>query len=66
MNPSEVDKTFTDRLLKVGKLINIEVVDHLIISEEKYTSLTDNGVIKELQNFGGFEIIDKEKKDLEE
>ncbi|MFL0070262.1 hypothetical protein [Tenacibaculum maritimum] len=46
--------------------MNIEVVDHLIISEEKYTSLTDNGVIKELQNFGGFEIIDKEKKDLEE
>ncbi|MFL0081660.1 JAB domain-containing protein [Tenacibaculum maritimum] len=66
IKPSEADKTFTDKLLKVGKLINIEVVDHLIISEEKYTSLADNGVIKELQNSGTFEIIDKEKKDLEE
>ncbi|CAA0182765.1 DNA repair protein [Tenacibaculum maritimum] len=66
IEPSEADKTFTDKLLKVGKLINIEVVDHLIISEEKYTSLADNGVIKELQNSGAFEIIDREKKDLEE
>ena len=66
IEPSEADKTFTDKLLKVGKLINIEVVDHLIISEEKYTSLADNGVMKELQNSGAFEIVDKEKRDLEE
>ncbi|CAM1369479.1 JAB domain-containing protein [Tenacibaculum xiamenense] len=66
IEPSEADKTFTDKLLKVGKLINIEVVDHLIISEEKYTSLADNGVITKLQNSGAFEIVDKEKKDLEE
>jgi len=66
ITPSESDKKLTDKLLKVGKLINIEVIDHLIISEEKYTSLADNGILKELQNSGAFEIVDKEKKDLEE
>lgn len=66
IEPSKTDKDFTDKILKVGKLINIEVVDHLIISEEKYTSFADNGIITELQNSGAFEIIDKEKKEFAE
>lgn len=66
IEPSKTDKDFTDKILKVGKLINIEVVDHLIISEEKYTSFADNGIITELQKSGAFEIIDKEKKEFAE
>lgn len=66
VTPSKADTSFTDKLLKVGKLINIEVIDHLIITEEKYTSFADNNVIDELQNSGNFEIVDKERKDLEE
>lgn len=66
IEPSKDDKAFTDKMLKVGKLINIDVIDHLIISEENYTSFADNGIITELQNSGAFEIIDKEKKDLAE
>ncbi|MEX0363400.1 MAG: JAB domain-containing protein, partial [Allomuricauda sp.] len=31
---SKGDQEVTDRLFKVGKLINIEVADHLIITEE--------------------------------
>lgn len=64
--PSEADTTFTDRFLKVGKLINIQVVDHLIISEENYTSLADMGIIEALENSGAFEIVDKEKQKIEE
>ncbi len=66
LTPSKADKDFTDRILKVGKLIDIEVVDHLIISEEKYISFADEGIITEIQNSGLFEIVDREKKDLEE
>lgn len=66
IEPSKTDKDFTDKILKVGKLINIEVVDHLIISEEKYTSFADNGIITELQKSGAFEIVDKEKKEFAE
>ena len=66
IKPSDADKQFTDRILKVGKLINIEVIDHLIISEEKYTSFADKGIIKELQHSGAFEIVDKEKRAIEE
>ena len=66
ITPSKADKDFTDKILKVGKLINIEVIDHLVISEDNYTSLADKGIIKELQHSGLFEIVDREKKALEE
>lgn len=66
LTPSKADTTLTDKMLKIGKLINIDVIDHLIISEESYTSLADNGIIQKLRESGTFEIIDKEKKELEE
>ena len=66
IEPSKADKNFTDRILKVGKLINIEVIDHLVISEENYTSFADKGIIVELQNSGLFEIVDSQKKALED
>ncbi len=66
IEPSKADKDFTDKILKVGKLINIEVIDHLVISEDNYTSFADKGIIKELQNSGLFEIVSSEKKALED
>ena len=63
---SKGDTTFTDRMLKVGKLINIEVIDHLIITDESYTSLADKGIMDELKKSGLFEVVGPEKKALEE
>ncbi|PCJ94764.1 MAG: DNA repair protein [Flavobacteriaceae bacterium] len=62
---SEGDNEFTDRMLKVGKLINIEVLDHLIITEENYASLADLGIMEKLKKSGLFEIMGPEKKELE-
>lgn len=63
---SQGDNEFTDRMLKVGKLINIEVLDHLIITEDNYASLADMGIIDQLKKSGLFEIMGPEKKELEE
>ncbi|MEP0266708.1 JAB domain-containing protein [Dokdonia sp.] len=63
---SKNDSNFTDRMYKVGKLINIEVVDHLIITEESYTSFADKGVMNQLKESGLFEVVGPEKKALEE
>jgi DNA repair protein RadC len=63
---SKGDTNFTDRMLKVGKLINIEVVDHLIITDESYTSLADKGIIDKLKKSGLFEVVGPEKKALQE
>ena len=66
LKPSEQDCHFTDRILKVGKLINIDVIDHIIISEESFTSLDDTGVMEKLANSGLFEIVEREKQELTE
>src|SRR5258705_13285021 len=44
--PGRSDKKTTERLIDAGKLLNISVVDHLIISETKYLSFLDKRVIK--------------------
>lgn len=66
VEPSKADLDFTDRMLKVGKLINIEVIDHLIISESEYTSFEDEGTMAKLRKSGLFEIVEREKAELQQ
>lgn len=43
--PSEEDLTMTRKLVEAGKLIDIPVLDHLIIAEDRFTSLARLGYI---------------------
>ncbi|WP_045461572.1 JAB domain-containing protein [Sporocytophaga myxococcoides] len=43
--PSEQDKDITDRLLQVGIILDIQVIDYLIISEKSFTSFLDIGLL---------------------
>ncbi len=65
-SPSLGDREFTDHMLKVGKLINIGIMDHLIITETDYASFADLGIMDELKKSGLFEIMGPEKKELEQ
>lgn len=47
--PSEADKDITDRLIQVGKIVNLEVWDHLIISTNTYLSFRDTGLFDQLK-----------------
>lgn len=42
-SPSEEDRTLTARLVAAGELLGIQVLDHLIIGDGRYTSFADNG-----------------------
>ncbi len=66
LQPSEMDIDMTDRLLKSGALLGIEVVDHLIITEEGYLSLADDGILDMLAKNGRYELVEKEKEELRE
>lgn len=44
-NPSEDDIIFTKRLIEAGKIIGLEVLDHLIIADNKYLSLKEEKYI---------------------
>jgi DNA repair protein RadC len=70
MRPSDADKNLTDRLLQVGKFLNIPVIDHLIISEKSYYSFADSGLLEKLRESKMYGLPYKEeqriKKEAEE
>lgn len=43
-DPSEDDIRITKRLYEAGKIMGIELIDHIIITETNYTSLKDKSV----------------------
>ncbi|WP_339059924.1 DNA repair protein RadC [Tepidibacillus marianensis] len=43
--PSREDIDITKRLVKAGELLGIEVLDHVIIGDERYISLKEKGLI---------------------
>lgn len=45
LNPSEQDRRLTRHLKEFGRLIDIEVLDHLIISENGFYSFADEGMM---------------------
>lgn len=71
LKPSDNDKDVTDRLIQVGKIIKVPVLDHLIITDKSYYSFLDHGLMDELEQslkyVPAFEIkrrFEKEAKEI--
>ncbi|MCH3885672.1 JAB domain-containing protein [Tenacibaculum aquimarinum] len=45
LKPSEVDKRLTQKLKKAGEYLDINLLDHLIITKDKFFSFADNGLL---------------------
>lgn len=45
LNPSESDSKITQKIKDAGSLMDIQLLDHLIISDKDYYSFADNGVL---------------------
>ena len=42
LNPSEVDKAITNKIKEASKLLDIQLLDHLVITKDSYYSFADN------------------------
>ena len=42
--PSKEDINITEQVVKAGELLNIEVLDHIIVGQQKYVSLKEQGL----------------------
>lgn len=62
--PSDTDRGLTDRMIKAGQMLRIEVIDHLIISEETFFSFADQHIMDELKNTGNYVLMEREKMAL--
>lgn len=45
LRPSRADEEITEKIKNAGKLLDIQVIDHLIVSDEGYYSFADEGLI---------------------
>ena len=45
LTPSQADTNLTQKLKESGKLLEIQVLDHLIIAGHKYFSFADEGLL---------------------
>lgn len=69
--PSAADKDITDRLIQVGRILNIELIDHLIITPQSYISFRSIELMGELTQslkyvptYQVVEMIRKEEKKI--
>jgi DNA repair protein RadC len=46
---SREDRNITDRLIQVGNIIGIKVIDHLIIGEQTFNSFNDTGELEKIE-----------------
>ena len=45
LKPSEADTRLTKKLIQAGKNLDIQILDHLIVSQNKYLSFRDEGLL---------------------
>jgi DNA repair protein RadC len=45
LNPSESDTRITQKIKEAGNIMDIQLLDHLIVSEKDYYSFADNGLL---------------------
>ncbi len=71
LRPTREDKDITDRLIQVGRIIKVEVIEHLIITPKSFLSFVDTGVMAELDKSVKFmppykivEMIRREEKKI--
>jgi DNA repair protein RadC len=73
LKPSQADEDITDRLIQVGRILNIHVIDHLIITTVHYNSFMNSGLLEKLERssqwvpkFEQIEQLRKEEKKIRE
>ena len=45
LKPSKADKELTKKIIEAAKYLDINVIDHIIVSEEGYYSFADDGIL---------------------
>ncbi len=60
--PTHADRDLTDRMVQVGKIIHIEVCDHLIITLDGFYAFSKKGLLEEIRGSKKFVPLYKEQE----
>ncbi len=61
---TEADRDLTDRMVQVGKILNVEVSDHLIFTPDGYYAFSKKGLMEEIRGSKKYVPLYKEKEML--
>lgn len=64
MKPSLNDRELTDKMMAIGKFVKVPIIDHLIISEKKYYSFMEEGLMEEIEKHSTFDLTFKNAEKL--
>lgn len=45
LNPSDADLNLTKKLISGGQILEIQILDHIILTTESYFSFADKGIL---------------------
>jgi DNA repair protein RadC len=62
--PSPADRDLTDRMVQVGKIIHIEVSDHLIFTLDGFYAFSRKGLMAEIRGSKKYVPLYKEKESI--
>jgi len=66
LNPSKADIEITDKMVAIGKFLQMPIIDHFIISEKTYYSFTASGLLNEIEKNTHYDLSFKEIDNLKE
>jgi len=66
VKPSQEDEEITDRHIQIGKIIGIDLVDHLIVSENEYFSFANMGLMQKLRESKKYTVSEKDIQELKQ
>ena len=61
LNASAADKHATLCLIRIAEMVGIDVVDHIIISENDYFSFAEDGLLDEIKLSDEYRLLDRTK-----
>lgn len=64
LKPSVNDRDLTDKMMAIGKFVKVPIIDHLIISEKKYYSFMEDGLMEEIEQHSTFDLTFKNAEKL--
>jgi len=61
LTPSFKDKELTERMAAIGDFVKVPVIDHLIITDKKYFSFSDSGLLKQIMAESHYDLLNKQQ-----
>jgi len=62
LKPSKADEKLTEKMMAIGRFLDVPVIDHLIISENGFYSFEDSGLLAKIESISNIDLTFKKQE----